>query len=416
VKKVIQMLLRSSMKTKAVIIIAVITVAGFSFLGYQTKGSAKVQHTGDLKPAVDVMSLQRKDMTRQIELTGQTVPESQVDITAKYSGKIMQVNVGLGDHVVPGQTLIVQDTSDVDAALAQNAAASRQADADAVESNATFDASYQKSQSDYQHSVINYQRYKRLYDIGATSKEALENAEQVMTAAESSMNSYSKQIVGGNAAAVESKQAARDKAHAAVDSLQNQRSDLTLRAPRDGVIGYRQAEVGMMAQTGQKLLSIVDNSNIYVDCSVSEQDIGQIVNGMPVDISIDAIGKTYTGKIIYISPSMDSKTQTFTIRIALDNRDDNIKTGMFARTTITIPLRRQTLFVPKEAVLSLNGTDHIFVVDSNNQVTDRVVKLGLRNDKSLEIISGINAGEQVAITNLSRLKTGITVTPTTTDQ
>ena len=171
-----------------------------------------------------------------------------------------------------------------------------------------------------------------------------------------------------------------------------------------------------MAQAGQKLLSIVDNSNIFVDCSVSEEDIGQIVLGMPTTVSLESIGKSYTGKIIYISPAMDTKTQTFTIRIALDSPDNSIKTGMFARTTLTVPLSPQTLFIPKEAVLSMNGTDQIFVVDSNDKVTERIVKLGLRNDTSVQILSGINDGEQVAASNLARLKTGVTITPNVVSQ
>ena len=388
------------------IAIGVVVVLIFSFYGFKSKTVTKGQHAGDLKPAVDVLTVRRKDMMKNILLTGKTVPVSQVDIVAKYSGKITQINVDLGQSVSLGQELIIQDMSDVNIALAQNGASLRQADADAIESNAGFEASYRKAQSDYQHSVTNYDRYKALFDQGAISKENLDNQEQLVTAAQAALDTWSKQMASGNVATIVSKQAVSDKARSAVDALQNQKNDLVLRAPRAGVIGYRQAEVGTMAQTGQKLLSIVDNSNIFVDCPVSEQDIGQISIGMPTNISIESIGKTYTGTIIYISPAMDTTTQSFTIRIALSNLDNSIKTGMFARTTIDVVLRPQTLFVPKEAILSTNGTDRLFIVDGDNKVIERIVTLGLRNDKNVEILSGMNEGEQVAITNLSRLKTG----------
>lgn len=405
-----QRLLRSSNKIKVIIAIVLIAAIGLAVHSYQAKNAVKGQRAGDVKPAVDVVTVARKDMMKKIELTGQTVPESQVDISAKYAGKITQVSVSLGDRVTAGQVLIVQDTNDVDISIQQNGASLRQADADAVESNASFEANYQKAQADYQHYVTNYQRYLTLYNQGAVSKEALDNAEQQMTAAKAAVDTWAKQLLGGSAASVESKRAARDKAGYAIDALQNQRNDLVLRAPRDGVIGYRQAEVGAIATAGQKLLSIVDNSKIYVDCAVSEQDIGQIAMAMPTSIAVESLGKTYAGKIIYVSPAMDSKTQTFTVRVALDQPDDSIKAGMFARTNIEVLLRPQTLFVPKEAVVSLNGTDRIFVVDSNNKVTERVVKLGLRNDTGIEILSGIEEGDQVAVTNLGRLKTGMTVT------
>ena len=411
-----QHLLKSSNKTKIFIAIGIIVVFIAAFYGLKSKTAVKGSRAGELKPAVDVLTIARKDLVRTIILTGQTVPVSQVDIVAKYTGRITRVNVDLGQNVSQGQELIIQDTSDVNILLNQNGASLRQANADAVESNANFEASYQKAQADYQYSVKNYERYQTLFNQGAISKEALDSAEKQVTAARASLDTWSKQIASGNAATVLSKRAVSDKAQSAIDALQNQKNDLILRAPRNGIIGFRQAEVGAMAQAGQKLLSVVDNSNIFVDCSVSEQDIGQIILGMTANISVESLGKSYLGKIIYISPAMDPKTQTFTIRLALDDSDDRIKTGMFAKTNITVTLRPQALFLPKEAVLSMNGSDRIFVVDGNSKITEQIVKLGLRNDTSVEILSGMNEGEQVAVSNLARLKTGVTITPSVISQ
>lgn len=406
-----QRLLANNKKKLAIIGIAILALLFLSYRGIYSKNMAKGQRPDNTKPAVDVMTVQRKDMIRKIDLTGQTVPESQVDIAAKYTGKITQINVELGQRVSPGQILLIQDNSDVDIAISQNEASFRQANADTIESNATFQASYQKAQSDYQHSVTTYERYKTLYAEGAISKESLDNTEQQMISSRSALDTWSKQLTAGSAASVDSKMASRDKAQSAIDALRNQKADLTLRAPRSGVIGFRQAEVGNIVSAGQKLLSIVDNSNIYVDCSVSEQDIGQITLGVPTSISIESLGKSYTGKIIYISPAIDSKTQAFTIRVALDKPDATIRSGMFARTTIDVALRLQTLFVPKEAVISLNGKDRIFIVNSNDQIEERIVQLGLRNDKSIEILDGLNDGEQIAVSNLSRLKAGTDIIP-----
>lgn len=411
-----QGLLKSSNKRKIFISIGIIVILIAAFYGLKSKTAVKGQRAGDLKPAVDILTIERKDLIRNIVLTGQTVPISQVDIVAKYTGRITQVNVNLGQSVYQGQELIIQDTSDVNILLAQNGASLRQANADAIESNAAFEASYQKAQADYQHSVTNYERYQTLYNQGAISKETLDKAEQQVTTARASLDTWSKQMASGSAAAVLSKRAASDKAQSAIDALENQKKDLILRAPRNGVIGFRQAEVGAMAQAGQKLLSVVDNSSIFVDCSVSEQDIGQLVLGMTAAVSVESLGKSYNARVIYISPAMDPKTQTFTIRLALDDSDTRIKTGMFAKTNITVTLRPRTLFLPKEAVLSMNGSDRIFIVDGHSKVAERMVKLGLRNDKSVEILSGVNEGEQVAVSNLARLKTGVTITPSVISQ
>ena len=400
----------TSQKTKIIVMIGIIALLIAAFYGFKSKTIVKGQRAGEVKPAVDVLTMERKDMMRDIVLTGQTVPVFQVDIVAKYTGRITAVNVDLGQVVSQGQNLIVQDMGDVDISIAQNGASLRQANADAIESQANFEANYQKSQADYERAMTSFERYKTLYDQGAVSKEVLDNTQQQVTAARASLETWSKQMAMGSAATVLSKQAARDKAQSAVEALEKQKNDLILRAPRDGVIGYRQVEVGAMAQAGVKLLSIVDNSHIFVDCSVSEQDIGQVVLGMSTLISVDSLGKSYQGKVTYVSPAMDTKTQTFTIRVELDHPDEKIKTGMFARTNITVLLRSNTLFVPKEAVLSMNGSTRIFVVDANGQIVERVVKLGLVNDTSVEILSGIKEGEQVAVTNLARLKSGMAVT------
>lgn len=407
-----QRFLQGNKKLRLIAAVVLIAVVGFAFYQYQSKSAVKNQRPAALNPAVDVVAVTRKDMTKKIDLTGQTVPASQVDIAAKYTGKITGVNVSLGDRVTAGQILIVQDTADVDIAIRQTAAGLRQADADAVESNASFEANYQKAQAAYRQSVTNYERYEALFSQGAVSRQSLDDMRQQMITAQAAVDAWAKQLMSGTAASVEAKRAARDKAVHSIDALENQRSDLMLRAPRDGVIGYRQAEVGAMASAGQKLLSIVDNSQIYVDCAVSEQDIGHITPAMTAGVVLESLGRTYGGKVIYISPAMDTKNQTFTIRIALDQPDDSIKAGMFARTGLEVLIRPQTLFVPKEAVISLNGTDRIFIIDSSGKVTERTVKLGLRNDTAVEILNGLSEGEQVALTNLARLKNGMTVTIT----
>lgn len=395
--------------TAGIVLVAVLALA---LQGYLARRPAAAPRAADIRPAVDVVAVQRQDMLKRIELSGKTVPESQVDIAAKYSGKITRVNVVLGQRVEPGQILLEQDTGDIDAALAQSEAALRGAAADAVESNASFQASYQKAKADYQLAVTNYQRYKTLLEIGAVSKQSVDTAEQAVIAAKAAVDTWAHQLMAGSSATVLSKQAARDKAQGGIDALRNQRDDMIMRAPRAGIIGYRQAEVGNLAQAGQKLLSIIDTGKMYVDCPVSEQDIGQIALGMPAGVAVESLGKTYNAKIVYISPAMDAATQSFSVRLALEGVDDTLKAGMFARTEIDIFLRPQTLFVPKEAIVSLNGRDRVFVVDDGDKAVERVVTLGLRNDRYVEIVDGVSAGERVAVTNLARLKTGTAVNPT----
>lgn len=374
----------------------------------QKADTAPKQET--VKAVVDVKIVQPADMSKKVSLVGQTVPAAQVDIVAKYSGRVVSVDVELGQQVRSGQTLLVQDTGDLELAIAQADASRRQAQADASETAVTFEAGHRKAQVDYQRALASYERYKSLYDMGAVSREAFETVQQQMLNAKANLNIYVNQSAGGaSPAAVEAKRAAVTKAERNIDALSKQRDDMIIRSPRDGVIGFRQVEVGAYVQPGQKILSVVDNSSIFVDCQVSEQDVAAMQVGQTVEIGLEALGRTYSGKVIYVSPAADSKTQAFVARIALTNPDQAVKTGMFARGQIEVMQKPQALFIPKEALLEKNGQYSIFVI-ADNKAESRTVKIGLRNDKEVEIISGLKAGDMVAVSNLSRLRPGMEVT------
>lgn len=390
----------------AIIITTVITLAG----GHSQAGKGR-QNADNVKPVVTAYTVTRQDLVRKISLTGQTVPESQTDIAAKYAGRITDVNVNLGDTVTTGQVLVVQDTTDVDLSIAQNEAGRRQAEADVSETQAAYAANYQKALADYQRCQINYERYKSLFATGAVSRENLDTAQQQMVDAKSALDALANQKMSGAIpATIEGKRAALDKAVHSIEALGKQREDLILRAPRSGVIGYRQAEIGAWVQPGQKLLSVVDNSKMYVDCLLSEQDAAVISTDMPAVIQIESLGKSFNGTIIYVSPANDAKTQSFTVRLALINPDQTVKSGMFARSQLELVARRQTLSIPKEAVQSKNGKTFVYIINAGGQVQEQAVELGLSTDQEVEVLQGIREGDQIAVTNLSRLKPGMAVT------
>ena len=167
----------------------------------------------------------------------------------------------------------------------------------------------------------------------------------------------------------------------------------------------------MLVQAGAKLLSIVDNSEIYMDAAVSEQDIPALTLGTPVQVEIESLGKVVTGTITYISPAKDPQTQSFLIRILLSRSDPDLRGGMFARSVISSILRPNALIVPKEAILNKNGRTYLFVIGPGNKLIQKEVKVGADGDLMVEILSGINEGDVIAVNNLSRLRENLVVTP-----
>ncbi len=364
-------------------------------------------------PLVSIYTVNRGNLMRHISLSGQTVANATVDLAPKYTGKISSINVELGDVVKAGDILIMQDTSDLDISIKESEAATNAASTDAITEEASYNANYLKAKETYMVEQQKYDRNQYLYSIGAISKDTLDSIYEAYMASKANFEALANQSNGSLPASVQSKQFAAQKSAYATDALIKQRNDMILTAPRDGIIAYRNAEVGEIASAGTKLLSIVDNNHIYIDCSISENDAALLTTGTQVDITIDSMGNTYKGELIYVSPAIDDTNKSYTVRIALNESPDVIKAGLFAHGQIDILQKSDTLFVPKEAVINQNGKMIVFVVKSDNTVEQREVKIGLLNDEFEEIISGINDGETVALSNQDRLKDGIKVDTTT---
>lgn len=361
-----------------------------------------------IKPDVETYAVVRKDMLRRASLFGETVSNSRVALAPKYAGRIIKVNVELGDHVKQGDILLVQDTKDLDLSIAQNNAAIRQSAAEVAESESAHQATYNKVKSDYELKKRKYERYSSLYAQGGISKQELDMVYQEMVDSKSAYD-VNQAMFGEAPASVEIKRAALEKAEIGTASFAKQRDDLILRAPRDGVIAFRDAEVGEIAQAGKTVLELVDNSKIYIDCSVSEQDVAFVRPDMLLKAGIESLGKTYRGKIVYISPSVAADSKNYMVRIELLEHDGLIKAGMFARSQIEFLQRPATVTVPKEAVLEKNGKTSVFIIDGQDRAQERSVAIGLRNDQEVEVLEGLSEGEVVAISNLARLRDQVEV-------
>ena len=353
---------------------------------------------------------ERRDMMRTISLSGQTVPLAQVDLSTKYAGNITAVYVDLGDTVEPGQVLLEQDPVDTSLQLSQNRAAWAQAAAETKSAQSQFYSDLQKAQVEYATAKMNYNRYVILKDEGAVSQKDLDTMYQALIVAKAALDNLQLQNVGDTPALIAGKQAAQAKAKYTVDSLSKQLEDLTIRAPRHGVISYRNAEAGAMAAANTKVLTITDTSGIYIDCPVAEADVAAIQPGMTVSVSVESLANTYDGTITYVSPAMDPTNKTYIVRITLSNPDNLLRGGMFAQSSLEVLQRQNTLFVPKDALVEQNGVSQLYVINPDNTIAIRTVKTGLRNDNYVEILEGLSDGEQIATTNLARLRDGVSVT------
>ena len=376
---------------------------------YMDMGKDNMQKVRRNSPVVEVQEVVRADMGRHIVLSGQTVADASISLAPKYNGRITAVYADLGDWVEEGQVLMVQDLKDLDISIAQNAAAAGAARADVRETAANYNANLSSKKNAYELASAKYERQKYLFSIGAISQDKLDSVEAEYSAAKAAYEVLANQQAGGMAAAIESKELLAAKQEHATEALEKQRSDMILRAPRSGIIAYRNAEVGAMAAAGTKAFTLVDNGHINVDCTIGENDAAILQAGMEVNVTIDALGKDFLGKIIFVSPAMDEDSKSYRVRVSLDNPDSTVKAGLFAHTSVDILQRPQTIFVPQSAVLTRNGEQYVFVLREDGTVERRVVKIGLLNDVSEEILEGLAEGEKVVLTNQDKLQDGMKV-------
>ena len=363
-----------------------------------------------IKPIVKTTIVSAKPMYKTISLFGKTKALAKINIVNKYAGTISAVHVDLGDEVKAGDLLLEQDLKDVELKLAEAKAKYGEYHGKALAYETEYNAQLERYKATYELHKTNYERYLKLHEAGAVSKLEVDNVKQTMLSSKANYEELAQQVMIDNMpAAVFARMQDGEQKYNDYLLLQNQRADMTLKAPRKGIISYRNAEVGNYVSAGTKLFTIVDNSSVFVDCIVSESDSALLQVGQEVEVDIEALGHEAKGKIIFISPAASDENNGFSVRLALEGADANIKEGLFAKSKFNYLQKENTISLNRTAIIEKNGKDYVFVLNKNNKVEQREVKTGIRNDTQVEIIKGISAGECVVTNNLSRLRNGMTV-------
>ena len=391
--------------------IAVLGLLLFSFArGFVQKNSAQ----NERKPiAIEVHTkvLAPEPMYKTVTLFGQTSAAAKINVVNKYAGMITEVKKDLGDKVSAGDVLAQQDLKDINIQINRAEADFKSYDAYTERYDATFQSNFAKYQSDYNLKKTNFDRYTELFKKGAVSKLALDEAEQQMLSAKANLESLTSQkLYDGKPAYVAQRAERAEQRRNSKLLLENQREDMTIRAPREGIISFRNAEAGNYVQAGTHLFTIVDNSALNLDCYVSEYDAALLNTGETVSVFVESLGKKYNGKITFVSPDKNRENKNYMVRVALNKTDGQLKSGMFARGTLRFLQKDKALFVNRSALLELNGKQYAFILGDDKKVHRKPVQSGIRNTELAEIVSGLQAGDRVITDNITRLREGIQVT------
>jgi len=202
---------------------------------------------------------------------------------------------------------------------------------------------------------------------------------------------------------------------AAADLARKKLADTRLEAPMSGIIARRAIEIGATAAPGQPVFTIVDLDPVRVRVGVPEGDVGRVSVGAPATVRVPALDASFVGRVSLIGVSADPATRSYMVEVSVPNPERRLRAGMVAEAMITTPRMVDAIMVPSTAVLhdgGVNGTTLLYVVDGDGaRVHARRVTTGAARGDSLEIRSGVDAGERVVVAGQQRLRDGARIQP-----
>ncbi len=317
----------------------------------ESAASAQAAEEVEVAPLVTVQTVSLQDVPQTSVYTSSVEPYAKNNIAPQSSMRISKINVEVGDFVYAGQILAEMDR-----------------------------LSLQQAQLQMKNNETEYNRLKGLYDAGGLSKSDLDASELNYKVSKTNYDNL----------------------------LQN----TILRSPISGVISARNYDKGDMFTMGQPIYTVEQITPVKLLVGISESDYSNVKKGNEVSITVDAFpGRTFTGKINRIYPTINEATHTFNVEVIVTNSDKVLRPGMYARVTVQFGVNKSVV-VPDSAVVKQTGSGErfIYVLNEDGTVTYQNVKLGRHIGATYEVLSGVEDGARVVTEGQVRLRDGVKVT------
>jgi RND family efflux transporter MFP subunit len=206
-------------------------------------------------------------------------------------------------------------------------------------------------------------------------------------------------------------QAQLEAARSQVGLARKALSDTTITAPFSGHVSDRPVAAGEYVTPASKIATILKTNPVKLRVQVPELDAARIRRGMEVEVAVDAYPDTrYTGKVTAINPAVELTSRAVVVEVEIENRNNQLRPGMFATARILQSEGGEGVFVSRNAVMEDPNTNsfRVFVIEADTARL-RVVQLGEQDGNSVRIVTGVSAGEVVATANLDQLYDGAPV-------
>jgi RND family efflux transporter MFP subunit len=330
------------------------------------------------------------------EAVGTVKPRVSTVIASKVMGYTREVDVHLGDVVSAGQLLLVIDARDLDAALRQAQAALDEA----TNAIAEADNAVAAAQSNLDLVKVTSRRLEDLYEKKSISDQEHDEATAKLKAA---------QAAYAMAASRRAQLSAKiQQAEEAVAGAAVMRSYSEIRAPFAGTVIEKPVEQGILAVPGAPLLTLEQAGTFRFEAPVEEAFLAGTRVGQPVTVKLDSFDQTITARVAEIVPSVDPASRAFTVKIDLP-AIPGLRPGVFGRAQFSRGSRK-LVAIPVGAVTAQGQLESVLVAEQGF-ARMRLVTTGQRQGDLVEILSGLNSGEQVLSPRPASLTDGARVEP-----
>jgi len=380
-------------------------------------GPQKAEHTArapEAEPAVvsgvqfAVAATEAVPLVRELAGSVQAAVVSQV--SARIMGQALTVPVAEGDVVKKGQLLVTLDDRELRAKVLQAEAGKRQAEAgmqQAAAGQRQAEAGLHQAEAQVELATATHGRFKALMEGRAVSRQEYEQVAAQERMAKSAVAQAEGAVAQAGGAMAQAESAVAQGA-SAVEEARTWLAFAEVSAPAAGRVIARRIDAGSMATPGAPLFVIEQEGRLRLELPVDSALSGSITRGTPLVVGVEAAGFTGTVPVTDVVAAGDPVSRTFLVKADLP-ASPGLRSGQYARVTLALGTRA-AVTVPETALVRRGQLDGVFVVETGDRLAYRIVQLGREAAPGRrEILSGLSAGERIAVGGVERASDGARV-------
>jgi HlyD family secretion protein len=353
--------------------------------------------------AVDSAVAEETAIAHTIVVSGRVQAPNRIEIGSVVTGRVTRVLVTEGDRVEAGQPLILLDTDELKASLAQAQAAeasarARVATVSELALPQAADALVQ-AEAQLKFAEADYQRQRALRDQGFISDARLDDAERQVSVARSQVAAARTQRRAQTGGGVSAREAAvrLNEASAARELAQAKLAQAVIRASIPGTVLVRAVEPGDIVTSSKRLLVLASSGETRLTAQIDEKNLPYLRAGAPAMASSDAFPEQrFEAVLYYVSPGIDTSRGSVEARFRIAQPPDYLRADMTVSIDIEVARKARALTVPVQALRDTDGR-HLVQRISNGRVEAVEVKPGIRAQSRVELLSGLAAGDRVLL-------------------